>query len=129
MPVTIQFDDHSAAFLATLDAGAAREVRAAVQAIHDSAQGYSAVRSGAQQASIYVVTADSSTYDQAVADAREANEQVKVFAEVAPPASDLEALVAVAVVYGQVNEEKGQAFVTPATEDERPRFVARMEEL
>lgn len=129
MPVTAEFHDHSAAFLADLDTGAAREVRAAVQAIHDGAQDYSAVRSGAQQASIYIVTADSSTYDQAVADAREANEQVKVFAEVAPPASELEALVAVAVVYGQINEEERQAFVAPATEDERPRFVGRMEGL
>ncbi|HEU4327451.1 MAG TPA: hypothetical protein VFS21_30210 [Roseiflexaceae bacterium] len=129
MPISIQLDDYTEPICADLDAGAARVVRETAAQVQAGAGERSAVLYGAQRASIYVSTSDGSSYAEAVADAHEANEDVRVFDEIDAPEDDLTADIAVAVVYAQLNEEDRIAFLVPAAEAEREPFEAAMEAL
>jgi len=83
---------------------------------------------GAQAASAYVVTNRSSTYGQAVEDARSANPGVELLPEVEHP-DPYHATVAVAAAYAGVNEfgghgRAGDGALTKADEAQRQTFQA-----
>lgn len=102
-----------------------RIARHAAEDIRDAAQDNSAVVSGAQQASVYLITSEGSTYAAAAADAQAANPDVELLPEVDAPPPGV-AIVAVAVPYAAVNEFEYQAFLGPAAEDVRPRYEAAL---
>lgn len=120
--------DYLERLIAALPDRCGRIARHTAEEIRDTAQDYSAVVTGAQQASVYVVTSDESTYDEAVAAARAANPDVELLPEVEAPPPGV-AVVAVAVVYGASNEFDHQAFLGPAAEDVRPRYEAALSHL
>ena len=84
----------------------------------------SAVDTGAQRASVFVVTPTSSDYSQAAAEAQKLQPGVEIFPEPAKPASR-EVLVAVGVNYAYWNEVLGKPFLSPAMDRTMPGLVQR----
>lgn len=85
---------------------------------------------GAQVGSAYVVTANSSTYPQAVALAQAANPDAQLLPQVPAP-DPFTAIVAVGVSYAPVNEygghgHAGDGAMTQAAESNRAPFYAAM---
>lgn len=72
----------------------------------------SAVDTGAQRASVFVVTPTTSNYSQAASEASDKRPGVELFPEPAKPASR-EVLVAVGVEYGYWNEVLNKPFLEP----------------
>jgi hypothetical protein len=79
----------------------------------------SAVDTGAQRASVFVVTPTSSNYSQAASDAEALQSGVEIFPEPAKPASR-EVLLAVGVNYAYWNEVLGKPFLGPAMDRSFP---------
>ena len=73
----------------------------------------SAVDTGAQRASVFVVTPTTSNYSQAASDAKALQPGVEIFPEPAKPAPR-SVLVAVGVNYAYWNEVLGKPFLGPA---------------
>ena len=134
MPITVELIDLTGPLTEAMRRDARRVVRETALRISDRATEKSARDSGAQAVSVYVVTSDASTYDDALAAAQAAyrtkhQQPFPALPEIAAPSDDLEALVAVAAEYGAVNEYERTAFLTPAAEGERGRFEADMERI
>lgn len=95
---------------------------------------------GAQKASAYLVTANTSTYAAAAQAAHQANPDVQLLPEVPRP-GPFTALVAIGAVYGATNEfggavgedgtqaRGGDGALTKAAEAERQPFLAAMDRL
>ena len=79
----------------------------------------SAVDTGAQRASVFVVTPTSSSYAQSAAEADKLQPGVELFPEPAKPASR-EVLLAVGVNYAYWNEVLGKPFMKPAIDQAFP---------
>lgn len=91
------------------------------------------VDTGAQKNSAYVVTANTSTYPQAVAAAAAASPGVELLPPVPPP-GPFSAIVAVGVSYGALNEygghgHSGDGAMTQAATDNRAPFYAALGKL
>jgi hypothetical protein len=84
----------------------------------------SAVDTGAQRASVFVVTPTSSNYSQATNDAEALQPGVEIFPEPAKPAPR-EILVAVGVNYAYWNEVLGKPFLGPAMDRAFPSLEAK----
>lgn len=103
-------------------------VRKAAFDVVASAQGHSDVDTGALRAGWYAETNRTSTYDQAVEAAREANADVVIVAE-APRPEPLEAIVANATAHA-IHKEYGTVHMSaspmlhPAADEVRPGFEA-----
>lgn len=130
MDIDIRDDDNTDAVLATILGRRDLVVKKTAFDIQNAAGGLSAVDTGAQKNSIYVVSADGSTYSNAASEARQASAGVELFpAETLEVEDGSEAIVAVGVVYASVNELTRQAFLTPAAEAQRGAFERAMREL
>jgi hypothetical protein len=98
----------------------------ALKAIEAGAQQRSAVDTGAQRASTYHITNQEDSYDDTLSAVARANPKIHtVFPKVDAPSDDFTGYVAVAVEYAEINEFDRQAFLSPATEAERPNFEAK----
>lgn len=85
----------------------------------------SAVDTGAQRASVFVVTPTTSNYSQAAADAEKLRPGVELFPEPAKPASR-EVLLAVGVEYGYWNEILNKPFLEPGMDRAILNLEAKM---
>ena len=84
----------------------------------------SAVDTGAQRASVFVVTPTTSNYSQAASDAEALQPGVEIFPEPSKPAPR-EVLVAVGVNYAYWNEVLGKPFLGPAMDRAFPSLEAK----
>ncbi len=128
--IDVQDNNNTASILASIRGKRDAAVKKTAFDIQAGAAQRSAVDTGAQKNSIYVVTADGSTYSDANAAALRANGKSTINGAESLDADDgSEALVAVGVVYGAVNEFTRQPFLTPAVEANRAAFEQAMESL
>lgn len=128
--IDVHDDNNTASILASIRGKRDAAVKKTAFDIQAGAAQRSAVDTGAQKNSIYVVTADGSTYNNASAAALRLNGESTINAAESLEADDgSEAIVAVGVVYGVVNELTRQPFLTPAVEANRSAFNQAMESL
>lgn len=88
------------------------------------AKGESAVDTGAQRASVHVVTATKSSYAKAAQDASTRRPGVTLFPEFQPSSPD-QVILAVGVNYGFWNEILGKPFLGPAVDQVAPTLGQR----